>query len=125
MKLYEEFKKYETLWENASAEKQLVEAKGARKAYLALMDIQARLNDLPGWLHPDPVQDDDYNMTIKYDLAPDTYVWYELDDGEYEYVEEVEEIADRCRELGVSLSIVENDNTSRYYDIIVYLRYEG
>lgn len=125
MKLHEEFKEYEAMWEEPSAEKPLVEAKGARKAYLALMDIQARLNDLPGWLHPDPVQDDDYHMTIKYDLAPDTYVWYELDDGEYEYVEEVEEIAERCEKLGVSFDIVENANTYRNYDIIVYLRYEG
>jgi hypothetical protein len=103
--------------------KRLGESRDA--AYTALMNIQARLNDLPGWLNPDPVQDDEYTMTIKYDLAPDTYVWYELNNGDYEYVEEVEGIADRCRELGVSLSIVENDNTSRNYDIIVYLQYEG
>ncbi len=105
--------------------KRLGESGDARKAYSALMEIQASFNDLPGWLHPDPVQDDEYTMTIKYDLAPDTYVWYELNNGDYEYVEEVEEIADRCRELGVSLSIVENDNASRNYDIIVYLQYEG
>ncbi len=105
--------------------KRLGESRAARKAYSSLMDIQARLNNIPGWLNPDPVQDDEYTMTIKYDLAPDTYVYYELDNGEYEYVEEVEEVAERCRELGVSLDIVENSNTSRNYDIIVYLSYEG
>jgi hypothetical protein len=74
MKLHEEFKEYETMWEGASA-KSLTEASRARQAYEALMEIQASFNDLPGWLHPDPVQDDEYSMTIKYDLAPDTYVW--------------------------------------------------
>jgi tRNA U34 2-thiouridine synthase MnmA/TrmU len=62
-------------------------------------------------------------MTIKYDLADDTYVWYELDDGEYEYVEEVAEVEKLCQRLGVSMSI--NDANKDYYNIIVYLNYEG
>lgn len=124
MKLHEQFKEYETMWEGPST-KSLTEASRARQAYEALMEIQASFNDLPGWLHPDPVQDDEYSMAIKYDLAPDTYVWLEYEDGQCGYVPEVEDIEDRCNELGVSLSIVENDNTYRQYDIIVYLRYEG
>jgi hypothetical protein len=70
------------------------------------------------------VQDDEYSMNIKYTLADDAYVWYEFEDGEYEYTEDVEAVAERCRELGVSLDIYENDSPSFSYDITVYLHYQ-
>lgn len=126
MKLHEEFREYETMWEGAST-KPVMEASGSRKAYNALMDIQARLSNIHGWTTIDVVQDDDYHMTIKYDLADDAYVWYGPDaNGDYEYTSAVEKVAKRCEKIGVSMDIVENDSVfNNYYDIRVYLRYEG
>jgi hypothetical protein len=104
-------------------DKPLTEDSKCRRAYKALMEVQAALSDIPGWDTVDIQKDTEYDMTIKYDLADDTYVWYELDDGEYEYVEEVAEVEELCQRLGVSMSI--NDANKDYYNIIVYLNYEG
>ena len=112
MNLHEEFNIYEKLWEDYDED-----------AYLALMEVQAKLSAIPGWETVDIQKDTEDQMTIKYDLADDAYVWYEDEDGELTYTEEVQDVADLCEELGVLLDI--SDYNSNYYDIIVYLEYEG
>ncbi len=123
MKLYEEFKEYENMWETVEPQKARQLTEDADDAYAALMDAQEIIENLPGWTLVDCVQDDEYTMMLRCNLAPDVYVWHETDDGEVEYEEDVAEAEEQLRNLGVSLSIVDDEPSSNC-DIRVYLSFE-
>ena len=106
MKLYEEFKEYENLWEQKTA---LSESPG--KAYRALMKAQTFIEETVGWEIVDCDQEDDYTMILKCDTPDD------IDD-------DAEAIEDFCWELGVDASINLTDSYTNY-DVIIYLTYEG
>ena len=103
MKLYEEFREYENLWDD---EKALTES--ADKAYSALMKVQDYIQNLEGWEIIDCQQDDEYSMTIKCD-------------SEYDIEEFVADIEEFSMNVGVDVSVNWSDHKG--YDVIVYLNY--
>ena len=140
MKLHEEFKLVEDMWEEGHAKttsksaskttrknkysQELTES--PKKAYNALMKVQAALASIPGWDIIDCTQEDSYSMLLKCDLdnSKGAYVWYVDDNDEIEsYTESVEEVDNLCAELGVSMDIYDSDSAS--YTVKVYLTYEG
>jgi hypothetical protein len=96
----------------------------SKKAYRALMDLQGYIDVMPGWKIIDCEQTSDDTMMLKCDLADGTFVWYELDNGEYEYTEDVEDLVEYAQQRQVAVDIVDNDSSfNNYYDVRVYLHY--
>ena len=108
MRLHEEFKLYENMWEDMPStndSKRLTEANS--KAYKAMMKVQGYIEDTLGWDIIDCQQDDEDSMMLYCDG-----IW---DD------EEIEALEDFVTDNNVEISIVDSGKSS--YDYRVYLSY--
>lgn len=107
MKLYEEFKEYETMWTtnvSAKSSKKLTEAAGDNY-YSAMMKVQEYIENTLGWDIIDCQQDDEDSMMLYCDGTWD-------DDA-------IEELEDFASDNGVDISVVDSGKST--YDYRVYL----
>ncbi len=107
MKLHEEFKEYETLWEDINL------SENTKKAYSELMRVQRYIENIHNWEIIDCQQDDEYSMTLKCDI----------DNAKFDFEEAVSDIPRYSETRGVEASI--NSSNRSGYDVIIYLSYEG
>jgi hypothetical protein len=109
MKLHEEFKEYETMWESVeSSDTVLIES--SAEAYKMLMQVQGYIENTEGWEIIDCQQDDEESMTLK------CKVEYDIEEAEEDIIE-----FGRAHDVDVSINLSDR----RGYDVIVYLSYEG